>query len=129
MQGTTPPGATVPGLPTILDIEASGFGPGSYPIEVGFVTGDGKAWCSLVRPEADWRHWDDKAAAMHGITREHVEQHGRGVEEIAALGPLDVFVHNAATGVIRASWSTFCCRTSGPRTSRSPPISRFPLPS
>lgn len=85
MQGTTPPGATVPGLPTILDIEASGFGPGSYPIEVGFVTGDGKAWCSLVRPEADWRHWDDKAAAMHGITREHVEQHGRGVEEIAAL--------------------------------------------
>jgi len=84
MQGTPSPGAHTPVLPTILDIEASGFGPGSYPIEVGFVTGDGKAWWSLVRPEADWRHWDESAAAMHGITREHVERHGRCVADIAA---------------------------------------------
>ena len=48
MQGTFPSGARAPGLPTILDIEASGFGPGSYPIEIGFVTGAGKAWCSLI---------------------------------------------------------------------------------
>ena len=61
--------------PPILDIEASGFGPGSYPIEVGFVTSDGKAWCSLIRPESDWRHWDEKAAAMHGITRGNIVGH------------------------------------------------------
>ncbi len=84
MQGTPAPGAPTPGLPTILDIEASGFGPGSYPIEIGFVTGDGKAWCSLVRPESDWQHWDEKAAAMHGITRSNIEQHGRSVVDIAA---------------------------------------------
>ena len=83
MQAPSSPGAMAPGLPTILDIEASGFGPGSYPIEVGFVTSDGKAWCSLIRPEPDWRHWDASAAAMHGITREHIEQHGRSVADIA----------------------------------------------
>jgi len=84
MQSHPLPETRLPGLPTILDIEASGFGPGSYPIEVGFVTGDGKAWCSLVRPEADWRHWDEGAAAMHGITREHIERHGRCVADISA---------------------------------------------
>lgn len=63
--------------PAILDIEASGFGLGSYPIEVGFVLPDGQAWCSLVQPEPDWQHWDPNAAAMHGIERERLEKHGR----------------------------------------------------
>lgn len=84
MHAQPTPEARTSGLPTILDIEASGFGPGSYPIEVGFVTSHGQAWCSLVRPEIDWLHWDDKAAAMHGITREHIKRHGRGVADIAA---------------------------------------------
>ncbi|MFN3886594.1 MAG: hypothetical protein ACK4MG_06500 [Aquabacterium sp.] len=63
--------------PPVIDIEASGFGHGSYPIEVGFVLPDGQAWCSLIRPEADWQHWDDAAASMHGITREQLWCHGR----------------------------------------------------
>ena len=29
--------------PAVLDIEASGFGRGSYPIEVGFVLANGEA--------------------------------------------------------------------------------------
>jgi hypothetical protein len=69
--------------PAILDIEASGFGLGSYPIEVGFVTSDGEPWCSLVRPEPDWQHWDPQAESVHGITREHLLQHGRSSCEIA----------------------------------------------
>jgi hypothetical protein len=69
--------------PSIMDIEASGFGPGSYPIEIGFVGSDGKAWCSLIRPESDWQHWDEKAARMHGITRAQMKQNGRSVGEIA----------------------------------------------
>ncbi len=84
MQAPTTPENRPLGLPTILDIEASGFGPGSYPIEVGFITGEGQAWCSLVRPETDWLHWDEKAASMHGISREHIERHGRSVDDIAA---------------------------------------------
>ena len=40
-------------LPTILDIEASGFGRGSYPIEIGFSAGDGVLFCGLIVPEHD----------------------------------------------------------------------------
>lgn len=71
--------------PAILDIEASGFGLGSYPIEIGFVLPDGSSWCSLVHPEPDWQHWDPEAAAVHGILREQLVQHGRSPEALCAL--------------------------------------------
>jgi len=77
--------AHAPAAPSILDIEASGFGLGSYPIEIGFVTSDGHPWCSLVRPEHDWQHWDFQAASVHGITREQLMRHGRTSREIAAV--------------------------------------------
>jgi len=64
-------------LPAFIDIEASGFGRGSYPIEVGFVDAAGQLFCTLVLPEADWSHWDDGAAALHGIERELLSSHGR----------------------------------------------------
>lgn len=64
-------------LPAILDIEASGFGRGSYPIEVGFVTSAGALFCGLIRPEPEWLHWDDSAEALHGISRALLGRHGR----------------------------------------------------
>ncbi|NCT85639.1 MAG: hypothetical protein GXC94_21010 [Comamonadaceae bacterium] len=64
-------------LPAILDIEASGLGRGSYPIEVGVVAADGGLFCGLVRPEPDWLHWDPAAEALHGIGRELLLRHGR----------------------------------------------------
>jgi hypothetical protein len=70
-------------LPAILDIEASGFGRGSYPIEVGFVAADGGSFCGLVIPEPDWLHWDDSAEALHGISRELLQRHGRPVRWMA----------------------------------------------
>ena len=60
-----------------LDIEASGFGRHSYPIEVGYVMDDGRAWCTLIRPLPEWTHWDPEAARVHGITREALQKHGR----------------------------------------------------
>ena len=69
----------------VIDVEASGFGRGSYPIEVGFVLGDGRAHCTLVRPAAHWTHWDDGAGRLHGITRTALEQHGRPAAAVAAL--------------------------------------------
>jgi len=83
-------------LPAILDIEASGFGRGSYPIEVGFCTSDGALFCGLIRPEPDWQHWDETAEALHGISRELLARHGRPVrwmaEEInARLGGQTVY--------------------------------------
>lgn len=35
----------------MLSIEASGFGRGSYPIDIGFVLEDGEARCMLVQPD------------------------------------------------------------------------------
>lgn len=77
------PGRLLP--PAILDIEASGFGLGSYPVEVGFVLADGESGCCLIRPEPDWQHWDPNAAAVHGITREQLARHGRSVNDVCDM--------------------------------------------
>ena len=75
----TPP----PSSPTVLDIEASGLGRSSYPIEVGYVLPDGHAYCTLVQPEEDWTHWDESAAALHRITRDLLQARGLPVREVA----------------------------------------------
>lgn len=72
----SPPSQPLPSI-AVLDIEASGFGRGSYPIEVGFVDAQGGAFCTLIRPEPDWLHWDASAEALHGISREALQSHGR----------------------------------------------------
>ena len=69
--------------PTILDVEASGFGRNSYPIEVGFVLPDGQAYCTLIRPEAHWTHWDVQAEATHHISRVLIMERGLPVPEVA----------------------------------------------
>ena len=71
--------------PAILDIEASGFGRGSYPIEVGFVLPDGSSYCSLIRPPAHWTHWDPGAAELHHITLEQLVEHGKTPAEVATM--------------------------------------------
>jgi hypothetical protein len=74
---------TTTALPCVLDIEASGFGRSSYPIEVGYVLPDGRAACMLVRPAAEWTHWDDTAEQVHGITRTVLASHGRTPLDVA----------------------------------------------
>lgn len=66
-----------------IDIEASGFGKGSYPIEVGFVDAAGGLFCTLVQPEADWQHWDEQAEALHGIARPLLGTHGKPAAWVA----------------------------------------------
>ncbi|WP_428424824.1 hypothetical protein [Methylibium sp.] len=80
-----PPPPLEPAAPTILDIEASGFGRDSYPVEVGFVLPDGSSWCTLIRPEPDWQHWDPDAQALHHIPRALALRHGRSAAEVARL--------------------------------------------
>ena len=70
-------------LPCVLDIEASGFGSGSYPIEIGFVLPDGTAWCTLIAPAVGWTHWDGAAERLHGISRALLLRHGRAAHEVA----------------------------------------------
>lgn len=66
-----------------LDIEASGIHPESYPIEVGVVLPDGESYCSLIKPAADWLHWDDRVHDIHGITREELRLNGKAPTEVA----------------------------------------------
>ena len=69
--------------PNIIDVEASGFGRGSYPIEVGIAMADGSRHNYLVAPARNWDHWDDSAEALHGISRETLRAHGRPVRDVA----------------------------------------------
>jgi hypothetical protein len=83
-------------LPCVLDIEASGFGRNSYPIEIGFVLPDGRATCMLVRPPEGWTHWSVEAERIHGITRGTLVAHGHTPREVAQvlnqeLGGLTVY--------------------------------------
>lgn len=70
-------------IPAVMDIEASGFGRGSYPIEVGYILENGDTYCSLIRPMEDWSHWDVEAENLHGITRDALFKHGRAALDIA----------------------------------------------
>jgi len=70
-------------LPAIIDLEASGFGRGSYPIEVGVKLQDGSIHAVLIKPADSWSHWDESAQAIHGISREHLKAHGKNVREVA----------------------------------------------
>lgn len=68
--------------PYIMDIEASGFGPDSYPIEIGVALADGARFCSLIVPAAGWTHWDDSAQGVHNISRDMLKRHGSHVHQV-----------------------------------------------
>jgi DNA polymerase III epsilon subunit-like protein len=70
-------------IPAVIDVEASGFGAGSYPIEVGVVLPNGRSHCYLIRPAESWTHWDPEAEAVHGIRREILESRGAAIDEVA----------------------------------------------
>lgn len=69
--------------PIIIDVEASGFGINSYPIEIGYASQQSETWCSLIKPEQDWQHWDVSAERTHGITREKLFELGKPACDVA----------------------------------------------
>ena len=69
--------------PVILDIEASGFGRGSYPIEIGLALPYGETYSVLIRPIENWTHWDDNAEKLHGISREQLMLEGISIVDVA----------------------------------------------
>ncbi|MEP7702449.1 hypothetical protein [Paraglaciecola sp. 25GB23A] len=71
-------------VPIIIDVEASGFGAHSYPIEVGVIKPNGERFCSLIRPQDDWLHWDEQAQQCHGISRPLLQKNGRSVTQVCA---------------------------------------------
>ncbi|MCG8668224.1 MAG: hypothetical protein MI867_02335, partial [Pseudomonadales bacterium] len=69
--------------PIILDIEASGFGSGSYPIEIGVALGDGRLLARLIKPMDHWTHWQESAEQVHGISRQRLVNEGCDPREVA----------------------------------------------
>ena len=69
--------------PIVLDIEASGFGSGSYPIEVGLALGDGRLLARLIKPLDHWTHWQESAEQVHGISRRRLFEEGVDPRELA----------------------------------------------
>lgn len=77
----------------ILDLEASGLGYGSYPIEAGMALIRGstqpiRTWSRLIRPTALWREsglWWPESAALHGISLDMLEQEGEPIHVVCDL--------------------------------------------
>lgn len=72
-------------VPVFLDVEASGFGDGSYAIEVAFSDEQGRVESHLIRPEPQWVHWDDAAERdAHHISRRTLEAEGKPAAWVAS---------------------------------------------
>ncbi len=69
--------------PLIIDLEASGFGGLSYPIEVGTAAQNNSKYCSLILPAEDWTHWDEGAEKVHRIARDILETYGKPLRSVA----------------------------------------------
>lgn len=61
-----------------IDLEASGLGSKSWPVEVGWAFENGETASVLIRPHDSWTDdsWDERAEALHGLTRPQLEHEG-----------------------------------------------------
>jgi hypothetical protein len=72
-------------MPAFIDIEASGLGEHSYPIEIGWVFPFGQERGLLIRPAASWTFWSAIAEEFfHQISRKDLLREGITVEEAVA---------------------------------------------
>ncbi len=103
--------------PIILDLEASGFGKGSYPIEVGLALDDAHAHLvsHLIKPFDHWTHWQESAEAVHGVPRDLLMSEGKDPRFVAdELNHLlkDKTVYSDGWGVDR-SWLALLFHDAG----------------
>ncbi|WP_323750358.1 hypothetical protein [Marinobacter sp.] len=87
---------TVNARPAFIDFEASSLDLiASYPIEVGVCLSDGTQHSWLIDPHKTWHDWSPRAEAIHGISRQELEDQGQPVWHIAerlnAILPEQVF--------------------------------------
>lgn len=70
--------------PCFIDVEASGFGPGSWPLSIAWCNNQGEIRTALLQPQPAWTHWDPAAEGVHGISRERLQREGLPLPEVAA---------------------------------------------
>lgn len=86
----------------VIDVESSGFGARSYPIEIAWKSEDGDFDSFLIKPHKRWNHWSkDAEERIHGISREQLFDEGISIELAAeklneSLNGLRVYSDNAA---------------------------------
>ena len=66
----------------LIDIEASGLGIDSYPVEIAILV-DNRLFSWLIVPEESWQYWDKTAESMHGISREILISQGKVARFVA----------------------------------------------
>ena len=71
--------------PCFLDVEASGFGDTSYPIEIAWSNEVGDIQRYLINPAsvANWVSWNPDSEKIHGIDRPRLERNGWDPEFVA----------------------------------------------
>lgn len=71
--------------PCFIDVEASGFGPESWPISVAWCDQTGEIRRYLIDPSSvpAWTHWDPEAERVHGIDRDRLRRMGLAPAEVA----------------------------------------------
>ena len=94
---------------TILDFEASGLEPDSYPIQVAWNVGD-EITSFLINPMTadDWDWWSSESELVHGIPRDFLIEHGSHIQDVAAA----MVEHLSGTLVYSdaVSFDSFWCR-------------------
>ena len=75
------------GFPCFLDVEATGFGPDSYPIEIAWSDEAGEIHRCLIDPTPvpGWTDWSTDAEKVHGIDRERLKRNGWPPDYVASL--------------------------------------------
>ncbi len=98
-----------------LDFEASSLAKQSYPIEVAWVFEDGRSETFLIRPAPAWTDWDERAAAVHRLTRAVLLRDGVPHDEVArrlltALGDVAVYASSPSWD---GKWLSVLLRAAG----------------
>lgn len=67
-----------------IDLEASGLGAKSWPIEAGWCYVSGAPKAMLIKPDKSWPldQWDENAFALHGVSFETLQQSGVEAAEV-----------------------------------------------
>ena len=71
-------------VPFIIDVEASGFGPQSYPVEIGVALQRGTRHSVLIQPAPGWDFWDLQAEKVHRISRDILMEYGKPVAQVTS---------------------------------------------
>ncbi len=69
--------------PHVMEVQSSGYGPDSYPVEVGVVLDSGRRYCTLILPLDSWSYWDEEVEKKHFVTRSAIMNHGKPIVKVA----------------------------------------------